>query len=140
MNELKFGLYVNLLLNIVMGIALGLTGQFLGGGFTLIGFLQGFIISMGIGFLIGAWIPVMHIGKGFASMLGCPKDSLLEYLVSSLCIAVMMICLITVCCVFAQAGAMFLPVFRKLILPFLLVGTIVIEASLWLIIKIVQKF
>lgn len=121
---------VNLLINIVMGIALGITGQVLQGGFSVLAFCQGFVLSMGVGYLIGSYIPVMDIGKSFAHLLGV-RNGLGEYILSSLVVSVLMINLITLVCMFVQAGPDVFVMFSKMIIPFLIVGTVSIELSLY---------
>lgn len=129
----KAGRLVNLQINVVMGIVLGVTGQVLQGDFSILAFSQGFVLSMGIGYLIGSYIPVMDIGKSFAHLLGA-KKGIAEYIVSSFVVSVIMINLITFFCMFVQAGEAVFVVFSKNIGPFLLIGTIAIEFSLhWLI-------
>lgn len=134
----KVGGLVNLLINVVMGIVLGITGQILQGGFSFLAFCQSFILSMGVGYLIGSYIPVMDIGKAFAHLFGA-KKRIPEYVLSSLAISLIMIVLITFFCVFVQAGPAVLNVFFKMIGPFLIVGTIAIELSLHWLMRLAEK-
>ena len=124
------------MLNVVMGIVLGVTGQLLMGGFSLLSFFQTFCMTMGIGYLIGSYVPVMRIGSAFAGFCRAP-EGILHYLVSTLAISVTMICLITAVSVFIQAGAAAPMVFCQMILPFLGVGILAIECTLGLIQRIV---
>ena len=130
---------VNLLINIVMGIALGVTGQVLQGGFSILAFCQGFVLSMGVGYLIGSYIPVMDIGKSFSHLLGA-KDGLGEYVLSSLVVSVLMVNLITLVCMFVQAGSDVFAVFAKMIVPFLIVGTVSIELSLYWLTRFARNY
>lgn len=131
--------FVNLLINIVMGIVLGITGQFLQGGFSALAFCQSFVLSMGIGYLIGNYIPIMKIGKIFAHMLGA-KKGIAEYILSTFVVAVAMVILITFFCVFVQTGNAVFTVFCKMILPFLLVGIIAIELLLYWIMRFAERY
>lgn len=133
----KVGTTVNLLINIVMGIVLGITGQILNGDFSIIAFAQNFVLSMGIGYLIGNYIPIMDIGKKFAYAIGC-KSGVREYIASTLVVAVAMVILITFGCVFVQAGTSVFKVFSKTIGPFMLIGTIAIELSLFWIMRLAE--
>lgn len=130
---------VNLLINIVMGIVLGITGQLLQGGISLVAFCQSFILSMGVGYLIGSYIPVMDIGKSFAHLLGA-KEGFGEYVLSSLVVSVAMVILITFFCMFVQAGSGVFAAFSKIIVPFLIVGTLAIELSLYWLMRFAAKY
>lgn len=128
---------VNLLINIVMGIVLGITGQIVNGGFSIVAFAQSFVLSMGVGYLIGSYIPIMDIGIKFAHAIGCRKG-VKEYIASTLVVAVAMVILITFCCVFVQTGTDVLKIFRKMIFPFMVVGIIAIELSLFWIMRLAE--
>lgn len=52
-----FGKIINLGINIVLGIALTLTGLLKNGIFTPSAFATGFVVSMGVGYLICDIIP-----------------------------------------------------------------------------------
>lgn len=135
----KVASLVNLLINIVMGIVLGITGQLLQGGFSILAFCQSFVLSMGLGYLIGSYIPIMDIGKAFAHGLGA-KKGLGEYVLSSLVVSLAMVVLITFFCIFVQAGPQVFVVFRKMIGPFLIVGTLAIELSLYWLMRFAVKY
>ena len=135
----RAGVLVNLLINVVMGVVLGVTGQLLQGGFSLLAFCQSFVLSMGVGYLIGSYIPVMAIGKSVAHALGA-KKGIAEYVLSTLVIAVVMVVLITFCCMFVQAGPAVFTVFGKMIVPFLIVGSIAIELSLYWLMQFAEKY
>ena len=122
---------VNLLINIVMGIVLGITGQIVNGGFSIVAFAQSFVLSM------GSYIPIMDIGIKFAHAIGCRKG-IKEYIASTLVVAVAMVILITFCCVFVQTGTDVLKIFRKMIFPFMVVGIIAIELSLFWIMRLAE--
>jgi len=137
--EAKIGNTINLLLNVVMGVVLGITGQTLMGQYSLIGFLQTFCMTMGVGYLLGSFVPVMKIGSAFADLCHAQRG-LPRYLLSTLAISVVMVHLVTAFSVFIQAGTAAPAVFVQMILPFLLVGILAIEATLWMIQRIVVNF
>ncbi len=126
---------VNLLINIVMGVVLGITGQVLNGRFSLLALAQSFVLSMGVGYLIGTYLPIKEAGDKVAHLCGM-KEGMGEYLISTLIVAASMVILITFFCVFVQAGTAVIPVFLHMIGPFLLVGVIAIEISSYWITKI----
>lgn len=126
---------VNLLINIVMGVVLGVTGQVINGQFSLLTFAQSFVLSMGVGYLIGTYVPIKEVGDKVAHICGI-KKGMGEYLISTLIVAVSMVILITFFCVFVQAGTAVLPIFLHMIVPFLIVGVIAIEISSYWITKI----
>lgn len=130
---------VNLLMNLVMGLVLGITGQVLNGAFSLLSFAQGFVLSMGVGYLIGTYIPIMDTGNALAHKLGL-KKGLGEYLVSTLAVSVCMVILITFFCMFVQTGAAVFQVFARMIVPFLAVGIIAIELSLYWLKKFASQY
>lgn len=120
MQDARFGNLMNLFMNIAVGIALGITGQIINGAFSIMGFLQGLVLSIAIGFFIGTWIPLNAVSKKCAGFLKI-KEGIGEYVVSCVVMAVIMVTLICLGCTFVQAGAMFLFVFMKLFLPFVIV-------------------
>lgn len=120
MQEARFGNLINLFINIAVGITLGVTGQVVNGGFSVMGFLQGLVLSIAIGFFVGTWIPLNTIGKKCAGFLGI-KAGIGDYVVSCVVTSIIMVTLICLGCTFVQAGSMFLFVFMKLFLPFVLV-------------------
>ena len=130
---------VNLLISIVMGIVLGVAGQLLQGSFSALAFCQSFILSMGVGYLIGSFIPIMDIGKSIAHWLGA-KAGIAEYIISSFVVAVVMVILITFFCMFVQAGSEVFAVFGQIIGPFLIIGTLAIELSLHWLIRFAVKY
>lgn len=129
---------VNLLMNVVMGIVLGVTGQLAMGGFSFPAFCQSFVLSMGVGYLLGTYIPVMKIGERLADLVGA-KQGLMRYLVSTLAVAVIMILTITLFCMFVQTGRDVFLIYKKIIGLFLMVGIVAIEATLWLLKRIAIK-
>jgi len=120
MQEARFGNLINLFINIAVGITLGVTGQVVNGGFSVMGFLQGLVLSIAIGFFVGTWIPLNTIGKKCAGFLGI-KAGIGDYVVSCVVTSIIMVTLICLGCTFVQAGSVFLFVFMKLFLPFVLV-------------------
>ena len=48
MQDARFGNLINLFMNIAVGIALGITGQIINGAFSIMGFLQGLVLSIAI--------------------------------------------------------------------------------------------
>ena len=77
---------VNLLINIVMGVVLGITGQVLNGRFSLLALAQSFVLSMGVGYLIGTYLPIKEAGDKVAHLCGM-KEGMGEYLISTLIVA-----------------------------------------------------
>lgn len=73
---------INLLLNVVMGIVLGISGQVMQGICAPLSFIQTFCLTMGVGFLLGTYIPAEKIGQTFASLFGL-KKGIGNYLVST---------------------------------------------------------
>ena len=130
---------INLLLNVVMGIVLGISGQVMQGICAPLSFIQTFCLTMGVGFLLATYIPAEKIGQSFASLIGY-KNGIGNYLVSTLAISFVMINFVSLTSIFIQAGTMALTVYQMMILPFLTVGIIAIEASFWLIQRLVVKY
>lgn len=121
MENVKFGNLVNFLMNLIVGIALGITGQVVNTSYSVMGFLQGLVLSIAIGFFVGSWIPLNIIGKKCAGFMGINKG-IGEYVVSCVVTSVIMVTLICLGCTFVQAGPAFPFVFIKLYLPFIFVG------------------
>ena len=130
---------INLLFNVVMGIVLGISGQVMQGICAPLSFIQTFCLTMGVGFLLGTYIPAEKIGQTFASLFGL-KKGIGNYFVSTLAISFVMINFVSLTSIFIQAGTMALTVYQMMILPFLTVGIIAIEASFWLIQRLVVKY
>lgn len=119
MKEARFANLVNLLMNLVVGTTLGITGQIVMGSVSILGFLQSLVLSVAIGFFVGTWIPLNQIGKKCSVVLGVKGAG--EYIISCVSMAVIMVTLICLGCSFVQAGTAFLFVFMKLYVPFIVV-------------------
>ncbi len=111
---------VNLFMNIVVGITLCITGHVINMSYSLMGFLQSFVLSIAIGFFVGTWIPLKRISQKCAGFLRV--EGIGEYVVSCIIMAVIMVTMICLGCTFVQAGTGFLFVFIKLFTPFIIVG------------------
>lgn len=135
MEQAKIGQTVNLLLNLVMSVVLDIAGQVVMGQYSVLAFFQTFCLTMGVGFLLGSYIPVIQIGNGFAGIFGL-KNGVLYYMISTFAISVTMITCTCAISIFIQAGAAFMDVFKALFPIFLPVGTAFVELSLFWI----QKF
>ena len=121
----RFGNIMNFLMNVVMGISLTVTGGLLSNTLTLVSFLSGFVTSMGIGYLIGDFLPAKEWGDKLADAMGL-KSALLHHLVSILILTVVMISIISFLCQFTSLGTMVFQIWPTMILKLIGVGYIVL--------------
>jgi len=138
MKEARFGNLINLFMNVVVGIALGITGQIVNASYSVMGFLQGLVLSIAIGFFVGTWVPLNSISKKCADFVGM-KEGIGKYVVSSVVTSIIMVTLICLGCTFVQAGAAFPFVFMKLYFPFVIVCILTLLVFTALIGMLVQK-
>lgn len=94
---------------------------------------------MGVGFLLGTYIPTEKIGQTFASLFNI-KKGIGNYLISTFAISFVMINIVSATSIFIQAGTMFFVVYSKMILSFLVVGIIAIEVTFEFIQKLTIKY
>lgn len=136
--EARTVVFVNLLMGVIMGTALSITGQVLEGEWSLLSAMQKFVMSFSVGYLFGSLFPCMKIGKKLAHAVGC-RDGMKEYLVSTFVMSVLMIGSITVCMTFISAGVQMLSVLKALLPPFLAVGVPLMELTSGSIVRLAQK-
>lgn len=114
----SFGKIINFSINVFLGIVLVLVGLLLSGNLTLLMFVQSFVVSMGVGYLICDLIPAPMWGKKLAEKLGV-KNKLAAHLLSSAVGAGVLITCISFCCQFVAVGSLLFVVWPKA-LPYLL--------------------
>ena len=107
----KYGSIVNLVMNITIGTVLSVVGLSLSGKITGVALLQNILISMGIGYILGDWIPVYVMGLTLATKMGI-KNRLLHHMVSILVLCIIFVTL-------ASFGTAMIPVWLAC-LPFYL--------------------
>ena len=84
----KVGLEMNILMSVSMSLVLSLTGMLSAKQFTLPGFIESFLISLVISFLLGIFVSIPKLNAAIEKRLGLKRGSLLtralEALVSDL--------------------------------------------------------
>ena len=114
----KYGSIVNLVMNITIGTVLSVVGLSLSGKITGVALLQNILISMGIGYILGDWIPVYVMGLTLATKMGI-KNRLLHHMVSILVLCIIFVTLASFVCMFVAFGTAMIPVWLAC-LPFYL--------------------
>ena len=136
--EQKFQSIFKLLLNLFIGTGLTLYMQLSTNSFGFMAFVQELIVSIGIGYTIGDWIPVRAIGQGFANLLKC-KKGIANYLVSTFAISVVMVSVIGFFICLIKGGTAVFFLWISIIPGLLPVGIIVIELALAPCMKLAMK-
>lgn len=120
-----FGRIINLSINIFLGIALVLVGLILADNVDLMVFLQSFVVSLGIGYIICDLIPAPVWGKRFASWIGI-KNKLAFHLLSTVIGGMVLIPIISFFCQFVAFGENMLQVWIHALPYLLLTGYLVL--------------
>ena len=131
---MKMAQWINLIINIVMCLVLGIAGQVMMGGFSMIAFLQTYLLTMCVGFTVGHWLPINALGHKLAARIGC-KEGFGDYFISCVFTASCMTVIMCFSVTFVQAGADFMQPFKMLILPF----TVMASACVLLISGVAEK-
>lgn len=137
MKEAKMIQWINLLVNVILCAVLGITGQVVTGSYSLVSFLQTYLLTLCAGFTLSTWLPVNAWGQKLAALLGC--KGFLAYAVTSVFTAVVMTTLMVFAATFIQAGPGFVQPFCMLYGPFVIVASITALLTSGIIPKIAQK-
>lgn len=123
-DELWIGKIINFLINIFLGIVLVLVGLALSGNLKPLMFIQSFVVSMGVGYLICDLIPAPQWGQKLVQHLNI-KNKLAGHLLSSAVGALVLITCISFFCQFVAVGNLLFIIWPKA-LPYLLASGYVV--------------
>lgn len=73
MKEAKMVQWINLLVNVILSAVLGVTGQFVTNSFSLVNFLQTYLLTLCVGFTLSTWLPVNAWGQN-QLVQGCQRS------------------------------------------------------------------
>lgn len=127
----NFGKIINFGINVALGIGLTLTGLIINHGLTLESFLIGFIVSMGVGYLICDLVPAF--GARFQKTI---SNKLVATLVSTAITGFVYILLISFFNLFSSTGFMVMRVWPHTFPYLYLVGYIILIIFMPLIQKL----
>lgn len=113
-----FGKIVNFSINICLGIVLVLVGLILSDNLQPMMFIQSFVVSMGVGYLICDIIPAPMWGQNLVKKMNI-TNKLIAHLISSAVGALILITCISFFCQFVAVGGALFQVWPKA-LPYLL--------------------
>lgn len=131
----RFGTIMSLGMNAVLGVVLTSVALKLLNALIPLVFIQNFILSLAIGFLVGELIPAPALGEKLADALGC-KGKFMRHLISTIVISLLMVTIISFLCQFISFGNKMMPIWLKCI-PYLLgFGTVAIFIALPIVLKI----
>lgn len=125
LDQSYFGKIINFSINVFLGIVLVLVGLVLSDNLTMLTFVQSFIVSMGVGYLICDFIPAPVWGKKLVQTLGI-KNVLVSHCISSAVGALILITCISFLCQFIAVGNLLFVVWSKALPYLLLSGYLVI--------------
>lgn len=120
-----FGKIINFTINIFLGIVLVLVGLSLSGNLKPLMFIQSFVVSMGVGYLICDFIPAPIWGQKLVKALNI-KNKIAGHLLSSAVGAIILITCISFFCQFVAVGNLLFIVWPKALPYLLLSGYVVI--------------
>lgn len=112
-----YGKIVNFLINVFLGIVLVLVGLLLSGKLQPMLFVQSFVVSMGVGYLVCDLIPAPAWGQKLVGKLQI-NNKLACHLISSIVGALVLITCISFFCQFVSVGSIIFAVWPKA-LPYL---------------------
>lgn len=124
-SQSSFGKIINFPINVFLGIVLVLVGLSLSGNLTGLVFVQSFVVSMGVGYLICDLIPAPMWGKKLVEKIGI-RNKFGAHLLSSAVGAAVLITCISFCCQFVAVGELLFVVWPKALPYLLLSGYVVI--------------
>lgn len=118
------GKIINFSINVFLGIVLVLVGLILSGNLKPLMFMQSFVVSMGVGYLICDLIPAPQWGQKLVQALNI-KNRFIGHLLSSAVGALVLITCISFFCQFVAVGNLLFIVWPKA-LPYLLASGYVV--------------
>ena len=118
------GKIINFFINVFLGIVVVAVGLILSGSLTPLVFVQSFVASMGVGYLICDLIPAPMWGKKLVEKLGV-KNAIASHLLSSAVGALVLITCISFFCQFVAVGDLLFVVWPHA-LPYLLASGYVV--------------
>lgn len=131
----RFGTIMNLGMNTVLGVVLTSVALTLLNVLTPLAFIQNFILSLAMGFLVGDLMPAPVWGEKLADALGC-KGKFMRHLIVTIVISLLMVTVISLLCQFISFGTKMMPIWLKCI-PYLLgFGSVAIFIALPIVLKI----
>ncbi|MGM0216714.1 hypothetical protein [Enterococcus sp. AZ109] len=119
-SPVHFGKIVNFLINFFLGVTLVTVGLLLSEHLTFLNFIQSFVVSMGVGYLICDFIPAPQWGQKLAQTLNI-ENKIIYHLVSTAVGGLVLITCISFFCQFIAVGNLLFVVWPKA-LPYLLLS------------------
>ncbi len=131
----RFGPVINLCMNIVVGALLGYLALSMSGGFNGLAFVQSLLISMGVGYLLGDWLPAYAIGQKLADKLKI-KNGILRHAVATLVLCAIFVTLVSFVCMFIAFGPSMFPIWTSVLPVYWGVGYIALLIAMPISMKI----